>query len=93
MQVTVEFFGIPRQRAGRAVLEVSLPDFETPATLGEILNALACELPEFSHECLVENRLRLGYIANLSGKQFLTDPEALIPPGETVLILSADAGG
>jgi sulfur-carrier protein len=93
MLVTVEFFGIPRQRAGLAVLEVSLPDCEGFATLADILKVLAAELPGFARDCVMENRLREGYIANVSGQRFIADPAAKITQGDTLLILSADAGG
>ena len=93
MRVTVEFFGIPRQRAGCATLEFSLEEHRTSATLGEILEVLAEQLPRFAQDCLIENRLRAGYIANISGQRFITDPATVITEGETLLILSADAGG
>src|SRR5690606_13443550 len=93
MQITVEFFGIPRQRAGCAEITLSLPACNDQATLGEILIALARELPDFGRECLGENRLQPGYIANLNGERFLSYPHATIAAGDTLLILSADVGG
>lgn len=93
MRITVEFFGIPRQRAGCAMLEIELPECERTATLGEILEALAMQLPNFARDCLIQNRLKPGYIASISGRSFITHPETLIHEGETLLILSADVGG
>ena len=93
MRVTVEFFGIPRLRAGRADWELHLPQHEQSATLAEILTALAEELPGFARDCLDGGRLRDGYIANINGSRFVSDPAAKIADGETLLILSADAGG
>lgn len=93
MRITVEFFGIPRQRAGLALLELPLPGCEDTATLGEILKALAERLPDFARDCVTDNRLKPGYIANINGQQFLADPKAPIADGETLLILSADVGG
>ena len=93
MRITVEFFGIPRQRAGCALLEISLPKCEHSAPLGVILQHLAAELPNFARDCVNENRLRPGYIANINGEHFITDPTAIITEGETLLILSADVGG
>jgi molybdopterin converting factor small subunit len=93
MEITVEFFGIPRQRAGRAKMKLSLRDCAESATLGTILEILARELPDFARDCVVDNRLKKGYIANINGQRFITDPEAPITDGETLLILSADAGG
>ncbi len=93
MRVQVEFFGIPRQRAGLAALEISLPSCDTSATLAEILHILGKQLPDFARDCLRENHLRPGYIANVDGRRFLADSGEKIALGETLLILSADVGG
>ena len=93
MNVLVEFFGIPRQRAGLARLSLSLPQAETAPTLGEVLSALGNELPDFARACLDGNQLRPGLLANVDGKFFTTDPATEIPAGASVLILSADVGG
>jgi molybdopterin converting factor small subunit len=93
MHVSVEFFGIPRQRAGLAAMEVALPDCERETTLGAVLEALSQKLPGFARDCLTENKLRSGYIANISGERFATDPGTIIAEGDTLLILSADVGG
>lgn len=92
MRITVEFFGIPRQRAGCALLELPLPDCQN-TTLGEVLETLAKEFPHFARDCVSGRRLKPGYIANINGEQFLTDPSTMIGNGETLLILSADVGG
>ena len=93
MRVTVEFFGIPRIRAGRADWELHLPDPKNSATLAEILNALAEEFPILARDCIEGGRLRDGYIANVDGNRFVSDPAAEIANGQHLLILSADAGG
>jgi hypothetical protein len=48
--IRVEFFGVPRQRAGvaEAILESPTP----PATLGDALHALAVQFPQLAGECL-----------------------------------------
>ena len=63
------------------------------ARLGDILLALAVRFPELSATCFDGDRLRAGYIANVDGKRFITDPTAPVCRGESLLILSADAGG
>ncbi len=93
MKIIVEFFGIPRLRAARERLIVELPNTNTSATLAEILTVLAVELPDFARACLAENQLRSGYIANVNGERFVTDPNAKLLAGDHLLILSADAGG
>ena len=87
MQVTVELFGIPRARAGvsRTVAE--------GATLGEILLDLARRYPELAATCFDGQALKMGYVANVRGERFVTDPQAVIQEGDAILLLSQDAGG
>jgi molybdopterin converting factor small subunit len=87
MTITVEFFGIPRQRAGVAATTVQA------AQLGEVLTRLERRFPQLAETCLTEGRLRPGYVANLNGERFVTDPTTPLKPGDSLLILSADAGG
>jgi hypothetical protein len=37
--------------------------------------------------------LKPGYLANVGGRSFITDPRHPLRPQDPVLILSADAGG
>jgi len=39
------------------------------------------------------DRLRPSFVANLNGDQFVSDPLTRLNDGDSVLILSADAGG
>ena len=85
--VTVELFGIPRARAGLA---------QTTAigkSLGEVLSDLAARFPAFAESCVDECRLRPGFMASLGGDRFVTDPQTPLGDGESLLILSMDAGG
>lgn len=87
MSVTVEFYAIPRQRAGVASIDA-------PAgTLGGILVDVGRRLPAFAMECLDGDRLKGGYIANINGQQFIRDAGAELRDGDSLLILSADLGG
>ena len=87
MAIQVEFFGIPRARAKVAKLSVAA------STLGEVLVEVGKQIPEWGAACLEGTRLRAGFIANLNGKQFVTDLEMTVRDGDSVLILSADVGG
>ncbi len=87
MTITVELFGIPRQRAGVAQVEVD------GARLGEILAALVSRFPRLADECIADDRLQSGYLANLNGQRFVSDPDTRLRSGDALLILSADAGG
>jgi molybdopterin converting factor small subunit len=82
----VEFFGVPRERAGVAQMDV------TAHTLGELLSALAVRLPSFA-EFVVGNRLHPSFTANLNGDLFVSDPKTPLGKDDCILILSADAGG
>ncbi len=87
MPVTVEFFGIPRQRAGVS---------QTTATgtrLGEVLADLATRFPTLAQTCIDKERLRAGFIANLDGQRFISDPGTPLDSSDCLLILSLDAGG
>ena len=91
MPIRVEFFGIPRQRAG--VSEVTLPCEEPVVRLEEVLNALEVRFPELCRDCLQHGGLRAGYTLNVRGERFARDPEELIRDGDTLLFMSTDAGG
>jgi molybdopterin converting factor small subunit len=87
MPVIVELFGIPRARAGIA---------QTTAVgecLGDVLVDLAARFPALAQTCFEGRSLRAEFIANLSGQRFVTAPETPLCDGETVLLLSLDAGG
>lgn len=82
----VEFFGVPRQRAGISALDV-------PAgTLGQLLGSLAEQIPSL-RELIAVDRLRPGFVANLNGDRFISEPQTPLRDHDCVLILSADAGG
>lgn len=82
----VEFFGIPRARAGVAGVKMHAK------TLGQLLAELATEVPALNE--LIEGRqLRQSFVANLNGDRFIRDPETPLDENDRVLILSADAGG
>ena len=87
MSIRIEFYGIPKQRAGVDAIDVEA------ATLGEALQQLSEPLPQFADACLSEGRLQPSFLANINGENFTTDPRTPLAPGDTVLILSADAGG
>jgi molybdopterin converting factor small subunit len=78
----VEFFGVPRERAGVSRLDVQAD------TLGQLLEALAVRIPS-----LGTNRLHSSFVASLNGDRFVSDPGTPLGENDCVLILSADAGG
>lgn len=91
MAVRVEFYGIARQRAGTSclVLEMSQPVI----SLGAALEQVAGALPSFARDCVIAGSLLPSLAANLDGEQFVSDLSMPIRDGQSLLILSADAGG
>lgn len=87
MPVSVELFGILRARAGVAQTQAE------GNCLGEVLAALAARFPELAETCMDGWRLRREFTANLNGRKFVTAPETPLQEGDTVLLLSVDAGG
>ncbi len=87
MQVAVELFGIPRARAGLAQTSA------VGSNLGDVLADLSTKFPALAETCIDGRLLRPGFIVNLSAKRFVTAPETPLSEGDTVLLLSLDAGG
>ena len=87
MQVEVELFGIPRARAGVVRTTAEGRD------LGDVLADLAAKYPRLAETCIDGRSLRSGYVVNLGAKQFVTSPETPLTEGESVLLMSLDAGG
>ena len=91
MSVTIEFFGVPRQRAGTERVEIEA------ASLGEALAVLSERFGGMAEVCFdvcdEVGRLRSGYVANLNGDRFVSEPDTPLADGDSLLILSADAGG
>ncbi|MGD9856627.1 MAG: MoaD/ThiS family protein [Planctomycetaceae bacterium] len=87
MSVTVEFFGIARQRAGVAAIEVDA------GNLGEAFDRLAQRLPHWADACLAEGHLRPAFLANLNARTFVLNRSQPLREGDRLLILAADVGG
>jgi molybdopterin converting factor small subunit len=87
MQVAVELYGIPRARAGLATTSA------TGSNLGDVLAELAGKFPALAETCIDGRSLRPGFVANLCAERFVTSPETPLREGDTVLLLSLDAGG
>jgi molybdopterin converting factor small subunit len=85
--VVVEFFGVPRARAGRSELDVAA------GTVAEILAHVEAACPGLKGLRRDDGRLAPHYLLSLDGREFLTDMNQQLSPGDRVLLLSADAGG
>jgi molybdopterin converting factor small subunit len=87
VEVTIEFYGIPRQRAGRAELTVQA------RTIDDLLSQVEQACPALAGLVRPDGRLAPQYLLNVDGREFATDLQRRLYPGERVLLLSADAGG
>ena len=91
MKIRVEFYGIPRQRAGTAEADVTIPADD--ARLADVLRRLAADFPALAETCIETDRLKAGCAVNVNGERFVTDRAARMVDGETLLFMSADMGG
>lgn len=85
----VELFGIPRHTTGVATVDISPP----ASTLGDLLHIVGTQLPTLEGTILNAGTLQPGYLANINGQRFVSDPSTPLNPSETILILSSDVGG
>jgi molybdopterin converting factor small subunit len=86
-EVVVEFFGIPRQRAGRAELAVPV------GTVAQTLAAVERACPGLAGLLQADGRLSPHYLLSVNGQHFVTDLNEPLGPADRMLLLSADAGG
>jgi molybdopterin converting factor small subunit len=82
----IEFYGVPRERAGVDDLHVDA------ATLGQALDTLAARCPRLA-EFINGGALHPAFAVNLNGDAFVSDPLTPLADSDHLLILSADAGG
>ncbi len=92
IQCTVELYGTARLLARTPAMALALP---AGATLSDAFAALAEKLPALVGRVISADRRRLvdGYACNVNGLAFVRTPAALVNPGDSLVILSADAGG
>jgi molybdopterin-guanine dinucleotide biosynthesis protein A len=89
---TVELFGVARLLARTSEVSLALP---AGATFADAFAALAEQLPVLVGQVISPDRRRLvdGYACNVNGLAFVRTPTAVVHPGDSLVILSADAGG
>ncbi len=92
---TVELFGVARLTARTPRVSLTL---SAEATLGDALTVLGAECPALLGAVLSadeagQTRLRSGYTCNINGKDFVRDAHTRLRAGDSLLILSSDAGG
>jgi molybdopterin-guanine dinucleotide biosynthesis protein A len=89
---TVELFGVARLLARTAEVSLALPQ---EATLAQVFWALAERLPTLVGPVITpdRNNLTSGYACNINGQDFVRNPSTRVNPGDSILIISSDAGG
>lgn len=85
--VVIELYGVPRLRAGRRECAVQA------ASVAEAIVALARECPALSGVVISNGQLLPAYRLSLNGQQFVTDPTTRLAPGDSLVLIAADAGG
>jgi molybdopterin converting factor small subunit len=83
----VEFFGVPRQRAGRSELVVPA------STIADTLMEVGRACPALNDLVQAGGKLAPHYALSLNGQRFLRNLDHVLAPGDRLLVLSADAGG
>lgn len=91
MPIRVEFYGLARQRAGVAETAVSAPVGQL--SLADVLRDLSGRFPGLAGERFGEGCLPPELTVNIDGQRFVRDPTVRIFDGQSLLIMSSDAGG
>ncbi|MBI3409015.1 MAG: MoaD/ThiS family protein [Planctomycetes bacterium] len=86
-EITVEFYGMPRARAGRKEIHVSA------ATIGEALAAIVEACPALKDLRQPDGRLAPHYLLSVDGEPFVVDTTQALKAGDRLLLLWADVGG
>ena len=89
---SVELFGPARLLAGVKQVDVEM---EAAVSLGALIPALAARCPVLIGPVLDLERGALvdGYILNRNGRDFLADTNAIVRPGDRLLLLANLGGG
>jgi molybdenum cofactor guanylyltransferase len=92
VRCTVELFGVARLISHTPLVSLALP---AGATVSQVFPALAERLPVLVGRVITPDKRSLvnGYACNVNGRDFVRSPAAPVNPGDSIVILSADAGG
>jgi len=89
---TIELFGVARMVARTSEVALRLPP---AATFAQLFEELANQVPALVGRVITADRNALmdGYACSVNGREFVRVPDAAVKSGDSILILSADAGG
>jgi molybdopterin converting factor small subunit len=85
--VQVEFYGLARRRAGRPHLAVPA------ASVAEALRQIVATCPQLADVLESEHRLSSRFLLAKNGSRFLDNLDEPLVSGDSLVLLSADAGG
>jgi molybdopterin converting factor small subunit len=91
MAIRVEFYGIARQRA--ATESWTVPLSHDSITLSELWTGLTQRFPRLLFDAAESRTLSPYFAYNVDGTHFVVDGSTKLHAGQTLLIMSADAGG
>ncbi len=86
-RVTVEFFGVPRMRAGRAGVEVEA------GTVADALIRSLEEVPGLAGIVSPGGQVGSAYRVCRNGEIFLGEQTQSLDEGDSLMLIAADAGG
>jgi molybdenum cofactor guanylyltransferase len=92
IRCTVELFGVAQVLSGTTEIALDLPD---DATLAHAVAALAERLPVLVGRVIHPDRSHLleGYTCSLNARDVVRSQDTRITNGDSIVLLSADAGG
>ena len=85
--VSIELFGIPRQRAGFASITIQAD------TLADAVRQLEAACPQLAGLLQADGTLSPHFLLSLNGERFLGSLREKLPANARLLLLSVDAGG
>lgn len=90
--IRVELFGTPRLRTKRSVIELTTPRH---VRLDELVSTLGQACPELVGHAIQDDLsgLQEGFVLNLNGTRFLSRDDLTFGPGDSLLLMSNQAGG
>jgi molybdopterin synthase sulfur carrier subunit len=85
--IVIEFYGVPRLRAGTRRLRLEA------SSLGQALLELGRVCPALEDTVVRQGMIHEAYKLSLNGERFVSDPQTPLTEGDVLLLLSADVGG
>ena len=92
MRVTVELFGSPRLICGQKTFTLNM---ESEASLGVLIRELSLLCPKLVGRVIKDDisQIHDSYTFNLNGRKFIKENSVSLSEGDTVMLISSQAGG